>query len=425
MASIKGRLARLKTTIMPGQDAGGSTLRAERAENSSDDRSFIPGWRRVEGSLFERTLVTSLRLDEEEKDNFDSLPFLARRRPDAESTAAGAEGQRLGMPRQARPEVPIAFAELSFFDLETTGLSGGSGTLAFLAAVGYFSDQALHIHQLFIDDFPGERIFLERLIGLLSLRPNLVSFNGASFDLPLLRTRCVLNGLKIPDFFHIDALRLSRRIWKKPIGSCSLQSLEDSILDLSRQDDVPGFLIPRLWLDFIKSEKRTAESLSLMEKIAEHNSLDVRSLARLFLILEGLFSISGPRWREFRADPVALGREYLFLGRKDKALELLYSAGDYGDEEALALLARLYRRSRDYEGCREVLRRLEGRSFPVCIEMAKCFEHVEKDPKRALLQAKEAERLAGAGSLRLSRTGKERLERRIRRLQGKLANDRP
>ena len=131
------------------------------------------------------------------------------------------------------------------------------------------------------------------------------------------------------------------------------------------------------------------------------------------------------RWRELRADPVALGKTYFVLGMNDSAFDLLYSAGEYGNEEALAFLAGLYRRSRDYDACRKVLGRLEGRSFPVCIEMAKCFEHVEKDPLRALEIAQTAALLAQAGVRRLSASGKERLEKRIERLKRKLAMDRP
>lgn len=432
MAGIKGRLARLRTAESRGREAGRrpGAEKGERGEmgemGPSDERAFLPGWRKVGAGLFERILTTSLRVGEEEKGSFDSRPFLLRQKIGMKNVlAAGGTGVPGDERRQPGTEVPVAFSELSFFDLETTGLSGGAGTLAFLAAVGYFSDQALRIHQLFIDDFPGERLFLERLIQLLSLRPNIVSFNGASFDLPLLRTRCVLNGLAVPDYFHIDALHLSRRLWKKTIGPCSLQSLEESILGAPRQDDVPGFLIPRLWLDFIKAGTRTGESLSLMERVVEHNSLDVRSLARLFLVLERLFSMPDLRWRELRADPVALGKTYFVLGMNDSAFDLLYSAGEYGNEEALAFLAGLYRRSRDYDACRKVLGRLEGRSFPVCIEMAKCFEHVEKDPLRALEIAQTAALLAQAGVRRLSASGKERLEKRIERLKRKLAMDRP
>jgi hypothetical protein len=411
---IKGRLSRLRAAAaglqaekQPGEEAG--------LIKPAEDRAFLSGWRSLGQGIYERIRITSLHIDETEKGSFDSRAFLPWQGQSRNKAPAGGETTR------PDDELPISFSELSFFDLETTGLSGGAGTLAFLAAVGYFDEGVLHIHQLFIDDFPGEREFLQRLLELLSLRPNIVSFNGASFDIPLLKTRCVLNNLAVPDFLHIDALRLSRRLWKKSIGSCSLQSLEESILGLSREDDVPGFLIPRLWLDFIKADTRTEDSLSVMGRVVEHNSLDVRSLARLFLIADKLISESGQRWRVFRADPVALSRELFALGRRDRAVELLYEAGEYGSEEALALLARIYRRSRNAAACSEVLGRLEGRSFFVCIEMAKCFEHVEKNPLKALQKTEEAFLLVRTEGLRLSALQRERLEKRLGRLKRKLA----
>ena len=461
MAGIKGRLARLKSAagiasrVSVTEDlvggaavpADGAVVQSGGASEALGGRAFLPGWQKLSDGLYERIRSTALRIDETEEVSFDYRPFFPRKRfslsrtdPDIvgegglralenvgrkkpDAGAARAEGMATTPVLDAG--LSISFTEVSFFDLETTGLSGGAGTLAFLAAVGYFSDGALQIHQLFIDDFPAERDFLKRLVQLLSLRPNIVSFNGASFDLPLLKTRCVLNGLAIPDFFHIDALRLSRRLWKKSVGSCSLQSLEESVLGLSRQDDVPGFLIPRIWLDFIKSNRRTEESLLVMERVVEHNSLDVRSLARLLMIMDRLFYESGRRWREFRADPVAVARELAALGRKERAVELLYEVGEYGSEEALALLARFYRNSGDHEACGQVLDRLEGKSYYVCIEMAKCFEHVNKDPARALQLTQAAARIAEAEGRKLSVLGRERLEKRLNRLQKKLVSDQP
>ncbi len=471
MAGIKGRLARLKTSAKTGWKLGegaapdsgtesGAASGSETvvatgiepgAKSGSTDafyqRTFLPGWQRLSEGLYERIRSTSLCIDEGKNLSFDSRPFFPKKNirlslggadrtktaripglnPAEAHTQYSADYEAVlddgtaGFPAELR----ISFSEVSFFDLETTGLSGGTGTLAFLAAVGYFNEGALQIHQLFIDDFPAEGDFLSRLVELLAQRPNIVSFNGASFDLPLLRTRCVLNGLKVPDFFHIDALRLSRRLWKKTLGSCSLQSLEEAILGLSRQDDVPGFLIPRIWLDFVKSERRTEESNSVMERVVEHNSLDVRNLARLFLIMDRIFLDSGSRWRELRADPLGLARELFALGNKERALDLLYEAGDYGSQEAFALLARIHRRSRNAEACREVLRRLEGRSFQVCIEMAKCYEHVEKDPLRALELAQAAVSLAQIEERRLSTLEKEGLGKRLKRLRKKLAIDQP
>jgi uncharacterized protein YprB with RNaseH-like and TPR domain len=179
--------------------------------------------------------------------------------------------------------------------------------------VGYFSDQALRIHQLFIDDFPGERLFLERLIELFSLRPNIVSFNGASFDLRFCGPAAFSTAWRFPTIFISMRCISAVGFGRKPLAL--LASVPGGIhLGAPRQDDVPGFLIPRLWLDFIKAGTRTGESLSLMERVVEHNSLDVRSLARLFLCLGTFILNARPSLAGTPGRSCGFGQDVFVLG---------------------------------------------------------------------------------------------------------------
>jgi uncharacterized protein YprB with RNaseH-like and TPR domain len=183
-----------------------------------------------------------------------------------------------GLPPSILPE------NLVFFDLETTGLSGGAGTVAFLAAFGRFSgpDQ-LRVNQYLLLDFPGECDFLEALLpefavpALGGKPPLIVSYNGKTFDAPLLRSRCLLNGIAPPDFPHADLLHPSRRLWKRLLPGCSQGEIETAVLGLDRGGDTPGALAPDIWFSFLK----TGDPAGLMG-ICDHNIRDVFGLARLF-----------------------------------------------------------------------------------------------------------------------------------------------
>ena len=181
---------------------------------------------------------------------------------------------------------------LAFFDLETTGLSGGSGTVAFLAAFGSLRDDgALSVRQYFMEDYPAEPAFIETLSAEFSRAEALVSYNGSSFDMPLYAVRRAMNGFGPPDPKpHADVLHAARRLWRTTIGNCSLSSIEDSVLGVRRAGDIPGSEVPEAWFDWVKRGRS-----GLLARVFEHNELDVRSLAALFfLIAEAARGIGWP-----------------------------------------------------------------------------------------------------------------------------------
>ena len=186
-----------------------------------------------------------------------------------------------------------------FFDLETTGLSGGAGTVAFLAGFGRFigegkSSTNLEITQFLLLDYPGESDFLEGVLSIIT-RPLandegifLTTYNGKAFDTQILKTRCLMNGFPLPGFFQLDLLFPARRLWKRILPNCSQATLETYILGLDRTDDMPGSMAPDIWFNFLRSgddfSGHKTEARNALLKICEHNVKDIFGLASLLRV---------------------------------------------------------------------------------------------------------------------------------------------
>jgi len=165
-----------------------------------------------------------------------------------------------------------------FFDLETTGLSGGAGTTAFLAAFGKpLSNGKMLITQYLLLDYPGENDFLEAVLKEFENENSvIVTYNGKCFDSQILKTRCLMNGIKPPQYFHADLLYPARRLWKNVIHDCSQASVETNILGLDRTGDIPGSFAPEIWFEFLKAGRTDR-----MMGICEHNCADITGLASI------------------------------------------------------------------------------------------------------------------------------------------------
>ena len=174
--------------------------------------------------------------------------------------------------------IEIDLERALFIDTETTGLAGGSGTCAFLVGLGFVEDESFVVRQLFMRDYDDEAAMLHALRELLSRFDLLVSYNGKSFDIPLLESRFVLSRqrLSFERMLHFDLLHPARSLWKARIESCRLMELEYRLLGLEREDDVPGHLIPDLYFRFV----RTGDA-SRMGNVFHHNRHDILSLAAL------------------------------------------------------------------------------------------------------------------------------------------------
>jgi uncharacterized protein YprB with RNaseH-like and TPR domain len=209
----------------------------------------------------------------------------------------------------------------AFLDTETTGLAGGTGTLAFLIGVGWVTAEGFELRQFFLRDHGEEVSALRALSELLERFDVMVTFNGKAFDQPLLETRYRL--ARIPEPFprlkHVDLLFSSRRLWKLALESCRLQELEARILGVERHGDVPGATIPDLYFNFLRNGDADP-----MRPIISHNATDILSLACLTAVVPAAFR------EPFRvvhgAEMVGLARWLRSQGRIDEAIGLMREA---------------------------------------------------------------------------------------------------
>jgi uncharacterized protein YprB with RNaseH-like and TPR domain len=166
-----------------------------------------------------------------------------------------------------------------FLDTETTGLSGGAGTMAFVVGLGFFAEDGFHMRQYFLRDPGDEPAMIEALAECLPEFAALVSFNGRAFDVPILENRFVLARVPPPTagLPHLDLLPPARRLWHHGQPSCALSALERQVLSVRReQDDVPSGIIPFLYRDYL----RTGDARE-MRRVLYHNSVDILSMVTL------------------------------------------------------------------------------------------------------------------------------------------------
>lgn len=169
-----------------------------------------------------------------------------------------------------------------FFDTETTGLAGGTGTRAFMIGAAHWRDAWLHVRQLLITTLAAEAAMLEVFASWLSADTVLASYNGKSYDAPLLRTRFRLARMPDPtaSLEHVDLLYPSRRRYRGVYENCRLATIERQVLKIVREDDLPGSEAPAAWLGYLRGG--AADNL---RRVAQHNHQDVVSLSRLLLHL--------------------------------------------------------------------------------------------------------------------------------------------
>ncbi len=309
------------------------------------------------------------------------------------------------------------FEDLLFYDLETTGLSGGAGTVAFLAGFGWIEKNRLIINQYFLHDFPGEIDFLLLINEILIPGKILVSYNGKSFDHPLLRTRFLMKGLKLHELLEIDLLHPSRRLWKKRLSSCSLGTIENNILGIHRINDVPGIEVPDIYFDYLKNGQDTGKD-NRLEEVFKHHLQDIKSLAELLAHMELLWSNPMDVPVE---DRTALGKLMLLRNRKGGE-SLLEQSWNYGEFEAGKILSIYYKRLGNFIEAAEIWKEMWQNKKEIFqgIELAKYYEHRTKDIESALSIIKQ---LMHEESVRYNIKVTEALEHRLKRLERKLDLD--
>ncbi len=187
--------------------------------------------------------------------------------------------------RFARVEEPVACSHLLHFDTETTGLAGGTGTRAFMIGAADWVDARLRLRQLTITSMAAESAMLRTFAGWLHAHSVLVSYNGKSYDAPLLATRYRLARLPNPltGLRHLDLLHPVRRHWKGMWANCRLATAERRLLGVVREDDLPGAEAPAAWLHYLRGG-----SAANLRRVLQHNAQDLKSLAGILAYLAGM-----------------------------------------------------------------------------------------------------------------------------------------
>ena len=332
----------------------------------------------------------------------------------------------LARPMPLRPHEGGTTAQLDlrdavFFDTETTGLAGGAGTVAFLVGLGWIEGDTLLVRQLFMEDYPEEAALLEAVREDIGDRA-LVSFNGRSYDGPLLDTRWRLSRMRSPlaatHRIHVDLLIPARRLWARTLHSRRLSSLERHVLGVDRGEDLAGAHIPSAWFHYLQ----TGVSRHIA-RAYEHNRMDIVSLLALAARVSEV--IEAPeRLTLHPTDPRGTARWLVELGRDKRARRCLEAGLEgAGSVEALEIrrdLGALCRRAGEHAAAlphwQVVAQASEGFDRDAYEHVAKIFEHHLGDPARALHWTEEALRRAPT-----SGRGHEALEHRAQRLRRKLA----
>ena len=329
---------------------------------------------------------------------------------------------------QIRPEEPgVDLSRALFLDTETSGLAGGTGTFAFLIGVGFVEEDCFRVAQFLLRNPLGEAAMLEELAVLAAGRRDLVTYNGGSFDLPLLETRFALNGVRSPfrGARHLDLLHPARRLFKPRHDNARLSTLERELLEVERDDDIPGDRIPQVFFDFLRYGHHPA-----MESVLAHNRYDIVTLAAL--ALRALERMDEDWHSEDPADLHGAGHHFWRRGESEVAIPLLeraLSAGLSGRNRDRCLLDLGERRKQlgDWSGAIELWGRVDivdsRERLDVLVWFAKHEEHQRKDPARALTHVEDAlERLPRIEMGReTTRRYRKELERRAARLQKSLA----
>ena len=308
-----------------------------------------------------------------------------------------------------------------YLDTETTGL-GGSGTVAFLVGMGWLTDEGFEVHQFLMRDYPEEPYLLKHVANGLGKFDALCTFNGTTFDVPLLESRFLMNRMdrNCLDLPHLDLLHMCRRLWKLRLGRCNLGRLEEIVLGKPRQDDLPGSEVPQRYFTYLKTKQ-----MSLLDDILKHNAQDIASLCVLLNHMADLYL--HPEKIRFSEDVYSMGRALERINRTENARHCyrLARKGRMGDSAGTAL-ANSYRRSGEREEAAkiwyEMIHEHRGGITPY-VELAKHEEHVRRDPAAALKLTEQALALLSEPVLRESGTvqeAKNELQYRRQRLTRKL-----
>lgn len=317
---------------------------------------------------------------------------------------------------------PLNPRRILFLDTETTGLGGGAGTVAFEIGIGRMTSEGFAVTQYVMRDYPEERFMLEKVREQILESDLICTFNGKTFDIPLLRTRFLMNRIN-PDCLdlpHIDLLPIARRIYKLRLSQCRLSRIETEVLGIPRTGDLPGSEAPDRFFRFLKTGE-----FALLDNVLTHNEQDVASM--LLLLSHLCAQYAQPEQISFQEDLFSMGAalEKEHHASESRRVFRLVPAGKLHSSSQLRLAAS-HRRDGQIEHARQIyldmISRKEGGVEPY-IALAKYYEHVECNLPQALEMTRKALFLLAEPSLMDPATVQETrnaLQYRYDRLQKRL-----
>src|SRR5687768_3261308 len=327
-------------------------------------------------------------------------------------------------------ETLSALPAAAYFDTETTGLSTGAGTVIFLAGLARVNGGRVNVRQYLLPDYPYEPPLLRAVAADLAASPRIVTYNGRTFDLPMLAARLTVHGLfreqaTLPAA-HDDLLPDARRLFRRPLGGARLADVEAGVLGVRRGSDCPGSEVPGRYFGYLRGG-----SPDILADVLDHNFQDVVSLA---LLEAELCRLRAGGWRDATVlDPRGMALELLRAGAVDDALELVETAQAVTDDPAEAnalrrvasrLLITLGHVDRAEQLWQLGTRRASVDAASAWIEVARIRERHRGDLAGAMEAAAAASRVLdiafalgrGGSILEVGRT-RIAVERRLRRLR--------
>lgn len=311
-------------------------------------------------------------------------------------------------------------SDLFFFDTETTGLGGGAGNTIFLLGYAFITETEVVVRQHILphpgNEIPLYQSFLENIN-----YETLVTYNGKAFDWPQIKTQHTLireHVPKLPEFGHFDLYHASRRLWKDKLERVKLSAVETDILGIERTNDIPGYLAPMIYFDFVEREDP-----EILFGILKHNELDVLSLISLYIhISKQILQMDG-----YNGESLKVARWLDYLGEKENAAntyEVVRKVGNDQDRiSASHALAFQKKRQKQFKEALDIWRDVavkgnKQQRIEANIECAKLLEHQFKDLSAALhFTEKTFQETIKTGEF--SATWLENLERRLERLKRK------
>ncbi|NWG03007.1 MAG: ribonuclease H-like domain-containing protein [Syntrophaceae bacterium] len=319
----------------------------------------------------------------------------------------------------------LDFRRALFLDTETTGLTGGTGTFAFMVGLGFFEEDHFVIQQFFMRDYSEERATLSLLKDMINTFQFLVTFNGRQYDIPLLETRFILSRIisKIREVPNFDLLYPSRKIWKGAYENCRLVTLESQLLGIERTDDIPSEWIPFLYFDYIQ----TGDARKI-HQVFYHNQMDILSMVALAGRIHLVYHDPKAARPRKGIEHFALGRLFWEHGQKDKAIPCfeiaLKRCNDDLSWDVMKWLSMAFKKTGQPEKARSLWEEMASwpykkDAFPY-VELAKYYEHRLKDWEGAMTYVNEALGLVPSHQQREV----ELLQNRRRRLEQKKVSNR-